>query len=201
MTANTGFFPSSGATAHALVRRTWWVFLLSGIASLAFGILALANPGIALFVLAMFFAASILVDGAFHVAGSLGHREKDGWWVMLLIGLLGFAVGGWALMNPPVSMIALVYLVAIQAVVLGVFLLVLGYKVRKATTKEWILYVTGALSVLTGVLVAANPLVGGVSIVYVIAAWAIAIGALKVLFAFRVRNLAGNQGDRASALG
>lgn len=119
MTANTGFFPSSGATAHALVRRTWWVFLLSGIASLAFGILALANPGIALFVLAMFFAASILVDGAFHVAGSLGHREKDGWWVMLLIGLLGLAVGGWALMNPPVSMIALVYLVAIQAVVLG----------------------------------------------------------------------------------
>ena len=54
---------------------------------------------------------------------------------------------------------------------------------------------------LTGVLVAANPLVGGVSIVYVIAGWAIAIGALKVLFAFRVRNLAGNQGDRASALG
>ena len=83
----------------------------------------------------------------------------------------------------------------------SVFLLVLGYKVRKATTKEWILYLTGALSVLTGVLVAANPLVGGVSIVYVIAGWAIAIGALKVLFAFRVRNLAGNQGDRASALG
>ena len=104
-------------------------------------------------------------------------------------------------MNPPVSMLAFVYLVAIQAVVLGVFLLVLGYKVRKATTKEWILYLTGALSVLTGVLVAANPLVGGLSIVYVIAAWAIAIGALKVLFAFRVRNLAGNQGDRASALG
>lgn len=200
MTANTGFFPSSGATAHALVRRTWWVFLLSGIASLAFGILALANPGIALFVLAMFFAASILVDGAFHVAGSLGHREKDGWWVMLLIGLLGLVVGGWAIMNPPLSMIALVYLVAIQAVVLGVGLLILGYKVRKATTKEWILYLTGSLSLLAGLLVAAKPVVGGLSIVYVIAAWAIGVGALRTLFAFRVRSLAGSQGDRASAL-
>ena len=72
---------------------------------------------------------------------------------------------------------------------------------RKATTKEWILYVTGLLSVAAGVLVAANPVIGGLSIVYVIAAWAIAIGVLRVLFAFRVRNLVGNQGDRASALG
>ena len=200
MAGNSGFLTSSGASAQTLCRRTWWVFLVGGLASLAFGVLALVNPKIALFVLAMFFAASILVDGAFNVAGAIAHRGKDGWWVLLLIGVLGFVVGGWAITNPPVSMLAFVYLVAIQAVVLGVFLLVLGYKVRKATTKEWILYLTGALSVLTGVLVAANPLVGGLSIVYVIAAWAIAIGALKMLFAFRVRNLGGNQGDRASAL-
>jgi len=29
----------------------------------------------------------------------------------------------------------------------------LGYKVRKATSREWILYVTGVLSVLFGILV------------------------------------------------
>jgi uncharacterized membrane protein HdeD (DUF308 family) len=201
MAGNSGFLTSIGANAQTLCRKTWWVFLIGGLASLAFGVLALVSPGIALFVLAMFFAASILVDGAFHVIGALGHRGKDGWWVLLLIGLLGLAVGGWAIMNPPLSMIAFVYLVAIQAVVLGVFLLILGYKVRKATTREWILYLTGALSVLAGVLVALNPIAGGLSIVYVIAAWAIAIGALRTLFAFRVRNLAGNQGDRASALG
>lgn len=201
MAGNSGFLTAGGASAQTLCRRTWWVFLIGGLASLAFGVLALSNPKIALFVLAMFFAASILVEGAFHVAGAFGHRGKDGWWVLLLIGLLGLAVGGWAILNPPVSMVAFVYLVAIQAVVLGIALLVLGYKVRKATTKEWILYVTGLLSVAAGVLVAANPVIGGLSIVYVIAAWAIAIGVLRVLFAFRVRNLVGNQGDRASALG
>ena len=201
MADNTSFLTSIGASAQTLCRRTWWVFLASGLASIAFGAIALANPGIALFVLAMFFAASILVDGAFNLAGALQHRDKDGWWVMLLIGLLGLVVGGWAIMNPPLSMIALVYLVAIQAVVLGVGLLILGYKVRKATTKEWILYLTGSLSLLAGLLVAAKPVVGGLSIVYVIAAWAIAIGALRILFAIRVRRLAGSQGDRASALG
>ena len=37
----------------------------------------------------MFFAAAILVDGASNVLGAVQHREKDGWWIMLLIGILG----------------------------------------------------------------------------------------------------------------
>jgi uncharacterized membrane protein HdeD (DUF308 family) len=40
------------------------------------------------------------------------------------------------------------------------------------------------------VLVVARPGIGGVTIVYIIAAWAIVIGLLKVMFAMRVRTLA-----------
>ena len=66
----------------------------------------------------------------------------------------------------------------------------LGFKFRAATTREWILYLTGGLSVLFSVLVVVRPAVGGVTIVYMIAAWAIIIGTLKIVFAMRVRNLA-----------
>jgi uncharacterized membrane protein HdeD (DUF308 family) len=186
---SSGLAGAISVDAHALVRRTWWVFLIGGLASILFGILAFINPGIALLVLAMFFVAAILVDGIFNVIGSLQNREKDGWWVMLLIGLLGIAVGGYALLNPPVSMLAFVFLVALEAIVLGVFLVMLGYKVRKATTREWILYLTGALSLLFGILVIARPVVGGLTVVYLIASWAIVIGALKLAFAFRIRKL------------
>jgi uncharacterized membrane protein HdeD (DUF308 family) len=192
---------SLGASAQVLCRRTWWVFVIGGVASVIFGVLAFVNPGLALFVLAMFFAASILVDGAFNALGAIQHREKDGWWVMLLMGILGLAVGGYALLNPPVSMVALIYLVAIQAILLGIFLLMMGYKVRKATSREWILYAAGALSVLFGVLVFKNPLAGGVSIVYMIACWAVLVGALKVLFGFRVKKMSGRVADKFSALG
>ena len=179
-----------GADAAALCRRTWWVFLIGGIASVAFGVLAFARPGLALFLLATFFAADILVDGAFNIVGAVQNRDKDGWWLMLLIGLLGAVVGAYALLNPPLSMVAFVLIVAFQAILLGVFLVMLGYKYRKATTREWILYLAGGLSVLFGVLVVARPAIGGVTIVYMIAAWAIVIGLLKVVFAMRVRSLA-----------
>jgi uncharacterized membrane protein HdeD (DUF308 family) len=174
------------------------VFLIGGLASLLFGVVAFAKPGIALLVLSMFFAAAILVDGAFSIVGSIQNREKDGWWVMLLIGILGVGVGGYALMNPPISMLAFVYLVALQAILLGVFLVMLGYRVRLATSREWLLYVTGALSILFGILVLARPGAGSLTIVYMIAAWAIVIGALKLAFAFRIRNLPGELESRFS---
>jgi uncharacterized membrane protein HdeD (DUF308 family) len=177
-----------GADASALCRRTWWVFLVGGIASVIFGVLAFAQPGLALLVLAMFFAAAILVDGAFNIVGALQNREKDGWWLMLLIGLLGVAVGGYALLNPPISIVAFIFIVAFQAILLGVFLVMLGYKYRQATTREWILYLTGGLSILFGLLVVARPGAGGVSIVWLIASWAIVVGVLKIVFAMRVRS-------------
>jgi len=189
MAYSKGVFEHLGADAQALVRRAWWVFLVGGIAMVAFGALALVNPGIALFVLATFFAASVLVDGVSNVVGAIQHRDKDGWWIMLLMGILAVLVGGFALLNPPISMMAFVYLVAFEAILLGVFLLMLGYKVRQATTREWILYVAGALSILFGIVVVMNPAVGSISIVYTIAVWAVIIGVLKVIFAFKVKNM------------
>ena len=194
----SGLAGTVGTDARNLVRRTWWVFLLGGLASLLFGILAFVNPGLALLVLAMFFAAAILVDGAFNVLGSIQNRDKDGWWLMLLIGILGVGIGAYALLNPPVSMLAFVFLVALEAILLGVFLVMLGYRVRKATSREWILYLTGALSILFGVLVVARPAVGGLTVVYLIASWAIVIGALKIAFAFRIRKLPGELESRFS---
>jgi uncharacterized membrane protein HdeD (DUF308 family) len=191
MTRTDGWLARVGGDAEALCRRTWWVFLIGGIAAVLFGVLAFTRPVAAWLVVATFFAAAILVDGVFNVAGSIRNRDKDGWWIMLLLGVLGVLVGGYALLNPLVSMAAFVYLVAFQAVLAGVFLVMLGYKVREVTEREWILYLTGGLSILFGVLVLVNPAIGGLSVIWMIAAWAVVTGVLRILFAFRVRSLPG----------
>mgnify|MGYP001033203415 CR=1 FL=1 len=190
------FLARLGGDARILCKRTWWVFLVGGIASVTFGVLAFSQPMTAWLVVAVFFAAAILVDGAFNVFGSIRHRDKDGWWIMLLMGVLGVIVGGYALLNPLVSMTAFIYLVAFQAIMLGVFLVMLGYKVRAATEREWILYLTGGLSILFGILVIVNPAVGGLSVILMIATWAIIMGVLKIIFAFKVKNLPERMANR-----
>jgi uncharacterized membrane protein HdeD (DUF308 family) len=189
MTRTDGWLARVGGDAEALCRRTWWVFLIGGIAAVLFGVLAFTRPVAAWLVVATFFAAAILVDGVMNVVGSFSNRDKDGWWIMLLIGVLGVLVGGYALFNPLVSMAAFVYLVAFQAILAGVFLVMLGYKVRAVTEREWVLYITGGLSILFGMLVLVNPAAGGLSVIWLIAAWAVVTGVLRILFAFKVKAL------------
>ncbi|MEM9800786.1 MAG: HdeD family acid-resistance protein [Planctomycetota bacterium] len=182
--------------ADKLCRRAWWTFLIGGIASVIFGVLAFINPGVALTVLAMYFAAYVLVDGVVNVVGSIQNRDADGWWVMLLLGILGIAVGGYALLNPALSIGAFIYVVAFMAILTGFMLLSLGFKVRKAVEGEWMLYLTGALSIVVGGLIAANPVAGSVSIIYFIAGWAVLIGILKIVIGFKVKSLPEKIGER-----
>ncbi len=186
--------------ARALCKRTWWVFLIGGIASVIFGILAFLNPAAALLVLGMFFAAYVLVDGAVNVWGAISHRDKDGWWAMLLIGIVGVLIGGYALINPPVSMMALVFLIALLAIFMGVLMLMLGWKIREAVKGEWMLYLTGGLSVLFGLMIFIRPAEGTLSVVWLIASWAILIGALRIFFAFKVRNLPERVSEKVGAV-
>lgn len=138
-----------------LCSRSWWVFLIGGIASVIFGVMAFTNPGIAL----------------------------------LIFGALGVFVGAYALAVPPISMIALIYVIAFFALVNGLTSLFLGWKVRKEISTEWILYLSGGLSVLFALLVLFQPAVGGIAIAYVIGTWAVIVGLLRIYFAFFARNL------------
>jgi uncharacterized membrane protein HdeD (DUF308 family) len=177
----------------------WWVFLIGGIASVIFGILAFMNPAAALLVLSMFFAAYVLVDGAVNIWGSITNRDKDGWWMLLLLGIVGVVVGGYALLNPPLSMLAFIYVVAFFAMFIGISSLYVGWKVRKEISGEWLLYISGIVSVLFALLIIFSPGVGGLSVTYMIATWAILSGVLRIVFAFKARKMRENLEDVASA--
>jgi len=185
--------------AQAFCKRTWWVFLVGGAAAVIFGILAFARPGVALLVLATYFAAMVFVDGAVNAWGALTNRDKDGWWVMLLLSILAVVVGGYALFHPALSMPAFVLLVAFTAIFIGMLLLTLGFKIRKESKQEWVLYLTGAVSVLFGALIILQPAAGSISVVHFIASWALLIGVLKIWFAFKVKNLPENISERLDA--
>ena len=108
----------------------------------------------------------------------------------LLVGVLGVIAGGIGLYAPAAAAAAMVLLLAAYAIVTGVMLIWIGIKVRKEITGEWILILAGALSVAFGAVIAWQPLAGLLGLVWAIAIWAIVIGVLKLIVAFRARRYA-----------
>ena len=192
--------PILGQSVLTFFKRSWWAFLLGGIASTLFGLLALAAPGTALVVLALYFAASILVDGAVNAVGAIQNRGHDGWWIMLIFGVAGILIGGYALFNPPVSIAALILLTSLAALILGIALMTLGYKIRAATEREWTLYLAGALSIAFGIAMMLHPIFAGLSLALIAGAWALIVGVLRIVIAFKVRKLTTTAGKQLRAV-
>ena len=77
-----------------VIRKTWWVPLLQGVAALIIGLLLFARPGATLVVLTMFLGAYWLVGGLFDIVGAVSRRDSDKHWALALVsGILGVVVG------------------------------------------------------------------------------------------------------------
>ena len=175
--------------ALEFAKANWWMFLLGGVLYILFGVLALARPAQALLALAVVFAAFLLVDGVFNLIRALGAKGADGRWWVFVGGLISILVGLYALLGPLNTVLLFVYVIAFQAILFGVTVFMFGVDIRKAVRGEWVLYLTGVVSVVFGLLLVWAPGIGGLSVSLMAGAWALAIGILRVLFAFRVRSL------------
>ncbi len=175
----------------AMMARHWWVFALRGIAAILFGVLAALWPDLTLVVLVALFAAFALVDGAsLLVSLARGDRRarRHGWAVGIM-GLLGVVAGIVAILWPDITALALLYVVAFWSILVGVFQLTAAISLRREIQGELWLAAGGVLAILFGVFLAIFPGEGLVSLVWILAAWAILFGISSLLLAFRLRGM------------
>jgi uncharacterized membrane protein HdeD (DUF308 family) len=169
---------------------SWWALLLRGIAGILFGVLAFMWPGITLTVLVLLFGAYALVDGAFSiVAGIKSHGEYKRWWLLLIEGCLSVAAGVYAFMAPAMTALILLILIASWAIVTGIFQIAAAIQLRKHIAGEWILGLSGLLSVLFGALLLYNPVGGALAVVWLIGTYSVLGGILLLIFGIKLRGL------------
>ena len=169
--------------------RNWWLVLLRGIAAIIFGFLAWAWPGVTLITLVLFWGAYALVDGVAALIG--GWKTKDHgkpMWAVVLIGILGIVAGILTFLWPGITAIALLMLIAAWAIVNGVFEIAAAIRLRKEIQNEWLLILSGVLSVAFGVLMILNPGAGAMAVLWLIGAFAVAYGALLVFLSFKLKR-------------
>jgi uncharacterized membrane protein HdeD (DUF308 family) len=58
-----------------------------------------------------------------------------------------------------------------------------------------VLYLSGALSALFGLLILFRIDIGGLAVIYLIATWAVLVGVLRIVFALRVRKLVSSRAE------
>jgi len=168
--------------------RNWWAVVLRGVLAILFGILAFAWPGITLEVLVLFFGAYALVDGVFALIAGLSNRAGPNRWWVVLEGLVGIVVGILTFLWPGPTAFALLYLIAAWAIVTGIFEILSAIELRREISNEWLLILSGILSVIFGVLIALFPEAGALSIIWLIAIYAIVFGIMFVALGLRLRG-------------
>lgn len=182
----------------AQLSRDWWVFALRGVLAILFGILAFLWPGITVVVLVLFFGAYALVDGIFGLVAALRNQAGPHRTWVLLEGIAGIVAGILTFFWPGITAVALLYLIAAWSIVTGIFEILAAIEMRKEITNEWLLVLSGILSVAFGVLIALFPGAGALSIVWLIAAYAIIFGILFIMLGLRVRSWSATRSGAAA---
>jgi uncharacterized membrane protein HdeD (DUF308 family) len=172
-----------------IVSKYWWVLLLRGIAAIVFGILAIALPGLTLFMLVITFGIYTLFDGVIEIWSGFSTRDtNDRWWTDILIGVAGVIAGILIMALPGVTAVVAIYFIGAWMVVTGVLQIIAALRLRQEISNEWWLVLSGVLSVIIGLYFLAFPGDGAVSLVWIIGIYAILFGAMLVVLAFRARK-------------
>jgi uncharacterized membrane protein HdeD (DUF308 family) len=174
--------------AFEILTRNWWAVALRGGLAIVFGVVAFLMPLPTILALVWLFGAYALIDGVFSLVSAAKRDRSQPWWALLFEGLIGIAIGALAFVWPGLTTMALVYLIAAWAFLTGIFKIVAAIRLRKDITGEWMLGLSGVLSVSLGILLAVAPAPAAVALVWVVAAYAIVFGILLVALSVRLKR-------------
>ena len=169
--------------------RNWWSLVLRGLLGIAVGVLTFLWPGITLAALVIVFAAYAFVDGVISLAGAVhAVAARERWAALLVEGVLGIAAAAVAVFWPAITLLALVYVIAVWAIITGAFEIAAAIRLRQHISGEWLLVLSGIASVIFGVLVAAVPMAGALVIALWFGAYTFVFGVILVALGFRLRT-------------
>lgn len=181
--------PGGFVLSRALARN-WWLILLRGIVAITFGVLAIFWPAATLVSLVLVWGVYAIADGVFSLWAAITGRASEmtpRWW-LAIVGVMGVAAGIVAWVWPGPTALLFLWLIAMWAVIVGVMQIWGAIRLRKEIEGEWLLGLSGVLSILLGVILLLQPAAGAIAVVWWIAAFAIIIGVSYVGLALRLRK-------------
>ncbi len=171
-----------------LMAKNWWVVLLRGLVAILFGVLAFAWPKLTLIALVILYGAYAFGDGILALAAACtGGSVTPRWW-LVIVGLAGLAAGFVTFFYPHITALILLTFIGAFAIIRGIFEIIGAIQLRKEIDNEWLLILSGVVSILFGAFVLIHPGAGALAVVWLIACYSIFFGVLMVGASFRLRS-------------
>jgi len=171
----------------AILIGNWGALALRGVAAILFALIAFFWPGITATALILLFGVYALLDGVFAlIAGLRAARRHGRSGGLLLEGILNILLAVVVFTWPGTALVALIYLIALWALITGVALAAAGLALIRFSG-EWLLVACGALSFLLGIALFVHPAAGVVALSWWLGAYALLFGIALLSAAFRIR--------------
>jgi uncharacterized membrane protein HdeD (DUF308 family) len=169
--------------SRAQITKMRWVLGLHGLASVVFGVMILAWPGISVYALTILFGAYTLATGIveFGTAFTAQGREERGW--LILRGLLGITVGVLVFAWPDISALALLYVIGAYAVAFGILCVGASFRLPLEGRDTASMILTGLVAIVFGIVMFAEPGTGALAVLGLIAAFALVTGLSELVVA------------------
>jgi uncharacterized membrane protein HdeD (DUF308 family) len=164
--------------------RNWTTLLLNGLVLIVAGVLIFSIDW-SVRSLSTFIGALFIFEGiyAMLVAG-IDNRAAN-----VVTGLLSAAAGVVIIAWPSPSLIVLGIFLGSWLIVVGTLTISGAFAARKVVPDWWLLLLLGLAEVPLGVLALADPGATLAALITVGGIWAVAIGAMRIVLAFQLRNL------------
>lgn len=114
--------------------------------------------------------------------------KQEPWWSLLLRGIFIIILGIVAFIWPGITVLVLVFLFGAFAFVDGTFATVVSLSKRKEYKHWWLMMLGGLAGIVVGILIFVWPLISALVILYLIAAWLVITGIIRIVTAIRARQ-------------
>lgn len=166
------------------------LLVIRGLIGITAGVLAFIWPQLTIAALVILFGFYALVDGATNLFLGIKRPHATGQrsWVTILQGIAGIVAGVLTFVWPGITALALLLLIGAWAIVTGIFEIAAAINLRKEITGEWLLVLSGVLSIVFGMILFISPGLGAIGLAWGLGAYAVASGAILVALGVRLRT-------------
>jgi uncharacterized membrane protein HdeD (DUF308 family) len=162
--------------------------IVRGLVAIAVAFVSFLWPTITIAAMVLLFGVYAVVDGVINISLGFTHTGVHNRWAYVLLGIVGIVAGVLTFFWPVITAFVLIMVIGAWAVVHGIFEIAAAIGLRRVIRGEWLLALSGVVSILFGLVVFFFPLAGAIGIALVFGWYALIAGILLLALGIRMRR-------------